>query len=212
MSNVEGQLGRRRPFGRPVFQQFDERSAAGTPGRSNGESRGGDQPGKVGNPFHAFINRLVPSGERTQREESGLQLAHPFDPFYLMHKVKLRSEGFQVDDVGFEPTEEQAQMIEHVKLAYGIIAHPFCEIETSSGKPSHIYQKQIEYEIALSRVYEGKIKVVLTQEERAILVRIARAAGILCDPEREEYFYDEIPHMILEEEGFIKPKVVDSGK
>src|SRR6266571_4296619 len=173
---------------------------------------GGEQfAGESGvSPFVAFVENLAPTGETPQCEERGLQLADPFTPFSLMHKVKLRSLGFRVDDLGFEPTEEQAQMIEHVKLAYGIIAYPFCEIKTLTGEPSPIYQKEIEHQIALDRVYEGNIKVVLTDGEREILVKIAKAAGIPCDPERSEYFYDEIPRMTLEEEGFIQPKVVDA--
>jgi hypothetical protein len=180
-----------------IYQQFGERSG---------------EAGSAAKSFTAFIDKLAPSGERTQREERGLQLADPFTPFSLMHKVKERSLGFRVDDLGFEPTEEQAQMIEHVKLAYGIIAYPFCETKTLAGEPSPIYQKTIEYEVALDRVYEGNIKVVLTDEEREILVKIANSAGVPCDPERNEYFYDEILRMTLEEEGFIRPNVVDAGK
>jgi hypothetical protein len=122
-----------------------------------------------------------------------------------MHSVNQRFEGFYTNqDLGFEPTEEQNQFVKHVKLAYGIIAHPFIE--------EWIYRQNIEHIVAMERVCEGRNRVVLTDEERGVLARIAQAAGIPCDPERTEYFYDEIPCMTLEEEGFIQPKVVDADQ
>jgi hypothetical protein len=152
-------------------------------------------------------------GNEHRKKREALQRVHPFEPFSLMHGVKLRSLGFRVDDLGFEPSEEQEQMIEHVKLAYGIIAYPFCEEKMLDGRTSPLYQKEIEHQIALDRVYNGNIKVVLTDPEREILVKIAQAARIPCDPEKKEYFYDEIPHMTLPfEEKYGTPNVVDADK
>ena len=157
------------------------------------------------NPFDALVERLAPTGERSQNEERSLQLVHPHTPFYLMHSVNQRFDGVNTyEDLGFEPTEEQNQFVKHVKLAYGIIAHPFVG--------EWIYQQNIEHIVALDRVYEGNNRVVLTDEEREILVKIAKAAGIPCDPERSEYFYDEIPRMTLQGEGFVTPKVVDADQ
>ncbi len=174
----------------------------GVLGSGSGERRG--QQGNASNPFTAFINRLAPIGEQTQSEKRGLQLAHPFDPFFLMHKFNLRYDGFQVEEVKFVPTEEQNQMIKHVKLAYGIISHPIIQ--------EWQYRNEIENQVAMDRVYEGNNRVVLTDPEREIFIKIAKAVGIPCDPERKEYFYDEIPRQNLDEEGFIKPKVVDADK
>jgi hypothetical protein len=173
-----------------------------------GEYRpGGEQfaQGSGVSPFDALVERLTSTGESSQCEERGLQLVHPHTPFYLMHSVNQGFDGvYTYEDLGFEPTEGQNQFVKHVKLAYGIIAHPFVE--------EWIYQQNIEHIVALDRVYEGNNKVVLTDEEREILVKIAKAAGIPCDPERSEYFYDEIPRMILQGEGFVTPKVVDADQ
>jgi hypothetical protein len=56
------------------------------------------------------------------------------------------------------------------------------------------------------------MKVVLTDQEREILVKIAQAAGIPCDPEKSEYFYDEVPRMTLQSEGLTQPNVVDADQ
>jgi hypothetical protein len=142
VAGAETKPGQGRPFGQPAFQQFGERSGVGRPGRGSGERRGSGEAGSAINAFNAFVGRLTPTGERRQHQETGLQLAHPFEPFHLMHSVNLWFEGYRLgEDVGFEPTEEQSRMLKHVKLAYGIIAHPFCETKTSSGEPSHIYQR-----------------------------------------------------------------------
>src|SRR6202030_4367914 len=118
-----------------AFQKFD----AGLPGAGN------DQPGSVANPFDAFVESLAPTGATPQSEERWLQGADPFSPFSLMNKVNLCFEGFPIyGDIGFDPTSEQNEMIKQVKLAYGIIAYPFCETKTSSGEPSPIYQLEIE--------------------------------------------------------------------
>ncbi len=155
-----------------------------------------DQTGSVTNPFDTFVERLAPTREETQREERGVQFADPFIPFAFMDRLNKRFEGIRVndkyDDFPFVPTEEQNQMILHVKLAYGIIAHPFSEIQLGSGETSPVYQIAIEEEIAMDRDYEGHTSVLLTDQERALLVKIAKATGIPCDPERNEYFYDEI--------------------
>src|SRR5437667_9746016 len=135
-----------------------------------GEYRpGGEQfaEGSGVNPFDAFVGNQPQQGEG-ESQEHGLQLAHPHTPFYLMHSVNQRFEGFYTyEDLGFQPTEEQNEMIKHVKLAYGIIAHPFIE--------EWIYRQNIEHIVAMERVYEGNNRVVLTDEERGILARIAKA-------------------------------------
>ena len=79
------------------------------------------------------------AGEPPDSEERGLQVADPFTPFYLMHSVNERFEGVPTyTDIQFEPTAEQNETIKHVKLAYGIIAYPFCEMQLSDRRPSHI--------------------------------------------------------------------------
>src|SRR5205814_9673647 len=145
---------------------------------------GNAHTGSAATPVDAVVESLAPTGERTQSEEErSVQLIHPHTPFYLMHSVNQRFEGvYTSEDVGFEPTEEQNQFVQHVKLAYGIIAHPFIE--------ESIYRHNIEHVVAMDRVHEGHMKVVLTDEEREILVKIAQAAGIPCEPEKSEYFYD----------------------
>jgi hypothetical protein len=183
---------------RPDGEQFAEGSAS-------------DQTGSVANPFDIFVERLA--GETPESDTRGVQVADPFTPFYLMHSVNERFEGVPTyADIRFEPTPEQNEKIKHVKLAYGIIAHPFCEMRLSDGRSSHIHQKVIEHQVAIERVYEGRNRVVLTDEERELLIKIAKTAGIPCDPERSEYFFDEIPRMTFEEEGFIQPNVVDADQ
>jgi len=183
MRGVEG-----RP-GQEAHQQFK----AGLPGNCSGERSGSGEAGSAAHPFTAFVDRLAPTGERTQREERGLQSADPFTPFALMENFNWNYERGNWNAIGFEPTEEQNQFVKNVKLAYGIIAHPFSEIKTSSGEPSPIYQWEIEHQVAIVRAYEGRNRVVLTDEERGTLVKIAKTAGIPCDPERNEYFFNEIP-------------------
>lgn len=183
---------------------------AGLPGA------GSEQLGSVANPFDAFVERLAPTGEPPQREERGLQLADPFIPFFLMHSVNERFEGVPIYvDIGFKPTEEQNQMIKNVKLAYGIIVHPFCEMKLSSGKTSHVHQKEIQHVVAIERAYEGRNRVVLTDEERELLIKIATAAGIPIDPKRNEYFFDEIPEgkTLFDWSGeYYLPPIVDAAQ
>ena len=184
------------------YQQFGERSGSG-------------KAGSAAHPFTAFVERLAPTGERTQREERGLQLADPFTPFALMENFNWNYERGDWNAIGFKPTEEQNQMVNNVKLAYGIVAHPFCEIKTSSGETSPINQLQIEHYVAIERAYEGRNRVVLTDEERETLVKIAKAAGIPCDPERNEYFFNEIPEgktSLDRYGGYHPPNVVDAEK
>ena len=180
-------------------------------GEQFAESNGTGQPGSVVTPFDAFVESLAPIGEGTQSEERGLQLVNPFVPFALMDEFNFHYEYHHWNDIGFQPTEEQDQFVTHVKLAYGIIAHPFC-IPIIYGKPSHIDQREIEHRVAIVRVHEGRNRVVLTDAEREILVKIAKAAGIAIDPKRSEYFFDEIPRMTLAGEGFIQPQVVDADQ
>lgn len=166
--------------------------------RPDGEqfAEGSTQAQSGVSPFAAFVERLA--GETPDSEARGVQVADPTIPFFFMDRINKRFEGLgndvddELDGLTFKPTEEQNQLIKHVKLAYGIIAHPFCETKTSSGEPSPVYQIAIEEEIAADREYEGHNSVVLTDQERALLIKIANATGIPIDPERSEYFYDEI--------------------
>jgi hypothetical protein len=169
----------------------------------NGEqfAEGSQQDQSGISPFDALVERLASTGEETQSEERGVQFADPFIPFAFMDRLNKRFEGIRVndkyDDFPFVPTEEQNQTILHVKLAYGIIAHPFCEVREVSGETTPVYQMAIEEAIAMDRDYEGNSSVVLTGQERGLLVKIAKATGIPCDPERSEYFYDEMPQRDL---------------
>src|SRR5437588_3387978 len=126
-------------------------------------------------PFDAFVERLASPRERTQSEERGLQKAHPFDPFDLMRKFNNTYERKQWDELGFHPTEEQNTMVRNVKVAYGIIAEPFCGETGADGEPSRIYQDAIVHEIGIDQMHHGNNRVVLTDEERDILVKIAKA-------------------------------------
>lgn len=189
-----------------------EREGRRPGGEQFAEGRGSDQPGSAVSPFDTFVERLALTGETPPSEERGLQLIHPATPFFLMDDFNFHYEYHHWNDIGFQPTEEQDQFIKHVKLAYGIIAYPYCETETSSREPSPVYQKEIEHRVAIERVYEGRNRVLLTDAEREILVKIANAAGVPCDPARNEYFFDEIPCMTLEGEGFIQPQVVDADQ
>src|SRR6266566_2101801 len=118
--------------GRPVLKPYGEPSGSG-------------QQGSADNPFQTFLDRLAPTGEQTRREERGLQVAVPTIPFFFMDRINKQFEGFistienETDGLTFKPTEEQNQMIKHVKLAYGIIVHPYSEIMVY-GEPSPVYQ------------------------------------------------------------------------
>jgi hypothetical protein len=182
------------------YQQFEERSGSG-------------EAGSAAKAFTAFVERLAPAGERTQRQETGLKRVHPFDPYNLMRKFNSSYERKQWSELGFEPTEEQNTMVRNVKFAYGIIAEPFCAEITVSGEVSRIHQDTIVHEIGTDQRVNGNNRVVLTDEERDILVKIAQAAGVPCDPERNEYLYDEIPRAIwLDKRRIPTPTVVDAGK
>lgn len=179
-----------------AFQKFD----AGLP------EAGNNQTENALSPFDTFVESIATARERTHSEERGVQLAHPADPFFLLHKVNQRFEGFPVfEDFRFEPTPEQNEMIKQVKLAYGIIAHPFIE--------EWHYRNEIEHQVAIERAYEGRNRVVLSNMERGILVKIAKAAGIPCHSERSEYFFHEIPEgntLIERGGGYQAPPVVDA--
>jgi hypothetical protein len=163
--------------------------------------------------FTAFVERLAPSGERTQHKETGLQRIHPFDPFNLMRKFNSSYERKQWNELGFHPTDEQNTMVRNIKFAYGIVAEPFCAETTASGEPSRIHQDTIVHEVGFDLQVNGNNRVVLTDEERDILVKIAQKAGIPCDPEKKEYFYDEIPRATwLDKRRVSTPNVVDAGK
>lgn len=159
------------------------------------EQQPGEEQFAVGggvNPFDALVGNQSYVDEGNNQEQS-LQLAHPFDPFNQMRKFTSAYERKQWNELGFHPTEEQKTMVRHVKIAYGIIAEPFCEERTGSGELSRVYQDIIVNEIGIDQMITGNRKVVLTDEERDILVNIAKSAGIPCNPEKKEYRYDEIP-------------------
>ena len=104
-------------------------------------------------------------------------------------------------------------MVRNVRFAYGIIAEPFCAEPTAGGEPSRIHQDTIVHEIGIDQQVNGNNRVVLSDEERDILVKIAHAVGIPCDPERTVYFYDEIPHATwLDKRRVPTPTVVDAAK
>src|SRR6266566_4040421 len=119
----------------------------------NGEQfAGGSVPDQSGvNPFDAFVERLA--GGTPENEERGVQVADPTIPFFFMDRINKRFDGIgndvedELDGLTFVPTEEQNQMILHVKLAYGIIAHPYCEVRLGSGETSPVYQIAIEEEV-----------------------------------------------------------------
>ena len=95
------------------YQQFGERS-------------GSAEAGSPRQAFTAFVERLAPSGERTQRQEAEAQRIHPFDPYNLMSKFNDSYERKQWHELGFQPTEEQNAIVRNVRFAYGIITEPFC--------------------------------------------------------------------------------------
>jgi hypothetical protein len=163
-----------------LYQQFGEKSGSG-------------EAGNAAKAFNAFVERLAPTGERTRHQETDLQRVHPFDPYNLMRKFNSSYERKQWNELGFQPTEQQNTMVRHVRFAYGIIAEPFCTEPTASGEPSRIHQDTIVHEIGTDQRVNGNNRVVLSDEERDILVRIAQAVGIPSDPERKVYFYDELP-------------------
>jgi hypothetical protein len=182
------------------YQQFGERSGKG-------------EAGSAAHAFTAFVERLAPAGERTQHRETGLQRIHPFDPYNLMRKFTSSYERKQWNELGFQPTDEQYTMVRNVKFAYGIIAEPFCAETTASGEPSRIHQDTIVHEIGIDQQMNGTNRVVLSDEERDILVNIAHAVGIPCDPEKTVYFYDELPRATwLDKRRVPPPTVVDAGK
>ena len=182
------------------YQQFGERSGSG-------------EAGSAAHAFTGFVERLAPTGERTQHRETGLQRVHPFDPYNLMRKFNSSYERKQWNELGFQPTDEQNTMVRHVRFAYGIIAEPFCAETTASGEVSRIHQDTIVHEIGIDQRVNGTNRVVLSDEERDILVKIAKAVGIPCDPERTVYFYDEIPRATWLDKGRVPtPTVVDAGK
>lgn len=182
------------------YQQFGEKSGSG-------------EAGSAAHAFTAFVEGLTLTGERTQHQETGVQRLHPFDPYNLMRKFTSSYERKQWNEIGFQPTAEQHTMVCNVKFAYGIIAEPFCAETTASGEPSRAHQDTIVHEIGIDQQFNGNNKVVLSDEERDILVKIAQAAGIPCDPERKVYFYDELPHATwLDKRRVPTPTVVDAGK
>jgi hypothetical protein len=179
---------------------------------SRGEQR--SEAGSAAHTFIAFVEKLAPTGERTQRQETGVQRVHPFDPYNLMRQFNSNFEHRQWGELGFQPTEEQNTMVRNVRFAYGILAEPFCAEPTASGEPSRIHQDTIVHEIGTDQRVNGNNRVVLSDEERDILVRIAHEAGIPCDPERNVYFYNEIPPATwLDRNRKIPtPNVVDAAK
>ena len=179
-------------------------------GEQFAEGSGQEQSGV--NPFDFLVGNEPHQGAG-ENQEQGIQLTHPIYPFDLMRKFNSAYERKQWHELGFRPTEEQNTMVRNVKIAYGIIAEPFCEETTPSGEPSRIYQDIIVHEIGIDQMQHGTNRVVLTDEEREILVKIAKVAGIPCDPEKKEYFYDEIPHaywLDKRKRYVTPPKVVDA--
>ena len=178
-----------------------------------GETSGSGEAGSAAHAFTGFVERLAPTGERIQHQETGLQRVHPFDPYNLMRQFNSSYERKQWNELGFQPTDEQNTMVSNVKFAYGIIAEPFCAETTAIGEPSRIHQDTIVHEIGIDQQVNGNNRVVLNDEERDILVKVAQAVGIPCDPERKVYFYDEIPQATwLDKRRVPMPIVVDAGK
>jgi hypothetical protein len=153
------------------YQQFGERSGSG-------------EAGSAARAFTAFVEKLAPAGGRTQHQETGVQRIHPFDPYNLMRKFNSSYERKQWIEIGFQPTEEQNTMVRNVRIAYGIIAQPYCGETTAAGEPSRIHQDTIVHEIGFDQRVNGNNKVVLSDEEQDILIKIAKAVGIPCNPER----------------------------
>jgi len=130
-----------------------------------------------------------------------------------MRKFNSSYERRQWNDIGFQPTEEQNTKVRKVRFAYGIIAEPYCAEKTASGESSRIHQDTIVHEIGIDQQEHGNNSVVLTDEERKILVKVAQSEGIPCDPDRTVYFHDEIPHANwLDKRRVPTPTVVDAGK
>jgi hypothetical protein len=178
-----------------------------------GEKSGSAERGSAAHAFRAFKESLAPAGERTPHQETGLQRIHPFDPYNLMRKFTSSYERKQWNELGFQPTDEQNTLVRNVKFAYGIIAEPFCAETTARGEPSRIHQDTIVHEIGIDQQVNGNNRVVLSDEERDILVNIAHAVGIPCDPEKTVYFYDELPRATwLDKRQVPPPTVVDAGK
>ena len=178
-----------------------------------GETSGRGEAGSAAHAFTAFVERLASTGERTHHQETGLQRVHPFDPYNLMRKFNSSYERKQWNELGFQPTDEQNTMVRNVKFAYGIIAEPFCAETTASGEPSRIHQDTIVHEIGIDQQVNGNNRVVLSNEEQDILVKIAKTVGIPCDPERKVYFYDEISRATwLDKRRVPTPNVVDADK
>jgi hypothetical protein len=181
------------------------------------EKSGSGEAGNAAHSFNAFVDRLAPTGERAQQhQETGLQRVHPFDPYNLMRKFNDSYERKQWNELGFQPTDEQNTLVRNVRFAYGIIAEPFCAETTASGEQSRTYyQDTIVHEIGFDQRANGNNKVILNDEERGILVKIAKAVGIPCDPERKVYFYNEIPPatwLDRKKRIFPTPNVVDTEK
>ena len=178
-----------------------------------GEQSGSGEAENAAKAFNTFVERLAPTGERTRHQETSLQRVHPFDPYNLMRKFNSSYERKQWSELGFQPTDEQNTMVRNVKFAYGIITEPFCAETTASGEPSRIHQDTIVHEIGIDQQVNGNNRVVLNDEERDILVKIAQTVGIPCDPERMVYFYDEIPHATWLDKRLVPtPNVVDAEK
>lgn len=134
--------------------------------------------------------------QQTEQEQRGMQRVHPYEPYHLMDTVNLHELGFSTavtGELGFQPTAEQAQMVEHVKLAYGVLARPYVLEKREDGTVSRRYQEHIDYQINLDRMHNGNESMVLTEQEQSILVRVARTAGIPVNPEQREYSYADIP-------------------
>lgn len=94
----------------------------------------------------------------------------------------------------YETTHQQQDMIYKVKLAYGVIAHKFLTGEKNSfGESIDLKQKLIELKIEADRQKFGNDHVTLNAQERDMLVRFARLAGIPFDRTKTEYSYDAIP-------------------
>src|SRR5436190_17518010 len=141
------------------YQQFGERSG---------------EAGSAASGFTVFMERLAPSKERRPHQETALQRIHAFDPYNLMRKFNSSYERKQWNEIGFQPTEEQNTRVRNVRFAYGIIAEPYCGETTAAGEPSRIHQDTIVHEIGFDQRVNGNNKVVLSDEEQDILIKIAK--------------------------------------
>jgi hypothetical protein len=175
MSNVEGQLGRGRPLGQPVFQQFGERSGVGMPGRGSGERRGSEQLFSLDRPvdIEGTIRGFVNEAKAQHRGEFNTA-------WWLRSKVRDQSEQMA-------RTNRNASLFFHeLGVAYDLIAYQ------RYPKKEEI-REVVEEDLKTYRSAFDREEVKLNPLGVRLLDAMAEATGVPYTPGQDTF---ELSHVI----------------